>query len=256
MEGRGPKKLALEPRRLWEPPYMNADYERNGSKSTPAAITRWTNRPDHEWAGRYHHWDGYPWALGATLFDLVRQCTLGDLATTLRGLIDDHPAGWSTINGADWALRPGFTERWKDESGKKLALDLAALWEPLYERTRRTQLEATLVELPPAEAMRLQRNKQFILWNSLTHYFGALRRARCYCHGDRDEVPWELTQDDAASYGVEWVYVFDVAERTMTVLEAMLEGCHSLSLGLPFLYLSSGNASAVTRAVPENCAIR
>jgi len=76
---------------------MNADYERNGSMSTPAAIARWTNRTSHEWAGRYHHWDSYPSALGATLFDLVRHRTLGDLATTLRVLIDDHPAGWSTI---------------------------------------------------------------------------------------------------------------------------------------------------------------
>jgi hypothetical protein len=209
---------------------MNADYERNGSMSTPAAIARWTNRGSHEWAGRYHHWDGYPSALGATLFDLVRHKTLGDLATTLRVLIDDHPAGWSTINGADWGRRPGFSERWKDEIQKNRALDFAALWEPLYERSRRNQLEATLAALPPAETVPLRRNEQFILWNSLTHYFGTPRRAKCYCHGDRHEVPWELTQYAAAGCGLEWVYVFDTAERTMTVLEAWVADRHSAGM--------------------------
>ena len=58
--------------------------------------------------GRYHHWDSYPRGLGATLFKLRNEHFRGDTDATLRFLIDDHPAGWSTINNKDFTLEPGF----------------------------------------------------------------------------------------------------------------------------------------------------
>lgn len=60
--------------------------------------------------GRYHHWDGYPAGLGKTLWTLYRERYGKDLDKMLAELIDEHPAGWSTINDADWSLPPGFTE--------------------------------------------------------------------------------------------------------------------------------------------------
>lgn len=58
-------------------------------------------------AGVYHHFDGYPSGLGATLFKRAQEVEVGDM---LHFLIDEHPAGWSTINDADWAAPPGFSE--------------------------------------------------------------------------------------------------------------------------------------------------
>jgi hypothetical protein len=61
-------------------------------------------------AGRYHHWDGYPDGLGKTLYELYNGHFKRDLKAMLKYLIDDHPAGWSTINGADFTQPPGFGE--------------------------------------------------------------------------------------------------------------------------------------------------
>lgn len=56
----------------------------------------------------YHHWDGYPTALGATLWSLYHEQFDRDVAAMRRILIDEHPAGWSTINDRDFSIEPGF----------------------------------------------------------------------------------------------------------------------------------------------------
>lgn len=61
--------------------------------------------------GVYHHWDGYPSGLGATLFGLFNGHFKRDLNAMMKYLVDDHPAGWSTINGADFTLPPGPRKR-------------------------------------------------------------------------------------------------------------------------------------------------
>lgn len=109
--------------------------------------------------GVYHHWDGYPTGLGKTLWQLVRD---NGRTTTLKVLIDRHPAGWSTINGKDWTKVPGF------------------------------------VELG-------------------TPHEDAADRPECYCHGDRHEEPNPVTQAD--DMGMEWAYIFDEPQDTLTVLE-------------------------------------
>lgn len=58
--------------------------------------------------GRYHHWDSYPSALGATLYALYNGHFQKDLPAMLAYLIDEHPAGWSTINERDFTKAPGF----------------------------------------------------------------------------------------------------------------------------------------------------
>ena len=60
------------------------------------------------WRGRYHHWDGYPTALGKTLWDVYHGHFGRNITTMLQFLIHDHPAGWSTINGADWNMQAGY----------------------------------------------------------------------------------------------------------------------------------------------------
>jgi hypothetical protein len=76
--------------------------------STRSCIARLTG--EHAFAGVYHHWDGYPTALGATLWNLYRAAFNRDLERMLTILIDDHPAGWSTINNADFTLPAGYEE--------------------------------------------------------------------------------------------------------------------------------------------------
>jgi|SRR5579885_666952 len=61
-------------------------------------------------AGRYCHWDGYPSGVGKTLFHLWNEHFHGDTAAMMHLLIDEHPAGWSFIDGADFSLAPGFVE--------------------------------------------------------------------------------------------------------------------------------------------------
>lgn len=58
--------------------------------------------------GRYHHSDGYPTGLGATLYDLYNGHFEKDLPAMLKYLLDDHPAGWSCINDCDFTLEPGY----------------------------------------------------------------------------------------------------------------------------------------------------
>lgn len=77
--------------------------------STRGAIAR---RGGDGWRdGRYHHWDSYPSGLGKSLWDLYRGHFHRDLSAMLKTLLDDHPAGWSVINGKDFSQKPGFVER-------------------------------------------------------------------------------------------------------------------------------------------------
>lgn len=66
-------------------------------------------KPDGEmgWVGRYHHWDGYPSGLGATLAEWHERLGAAELT---RILIDEEKVGWSTINDADLTLPPAWEE--------------------------------------------------------------------------------------------------------------------------------------------------
>lgn len=81
--------------------------------STRGAIGRLTSKPGGKikFFCRYHHWDSYPKSgLGSTLFQLRNGYFKGDTNAMLKVLIDEHPAGWSTINGADFSITPGYLE--------------------------------------------------------------------------------------------------------------------------------------------------
>jgi hypothetical protein len=87
--------------------------------STRAIIARATNETKGHFEGRYHHSDGYPTGLGATLQKLWLGHFEQDTGTMLKILLDDHPAGWSTINGADFNQEPGFINSEKLTRNKK-----------------------------------------------------------------------------------------------------------------------------------------
>jgi len=60
------------------------------------------------WTGRYHHSDGYPTGVGNALLAHIRGHFAGDVRAAMAYLIDQHPAGWQSIVGANLRLAPGF----------------------------------------------------------------------------------------------------------------------------------------------------
>ena len=90
--------------------------------STRGCIARLQKRDPLEFKGVYHHWDSYPSGLGQKLFHIRNQEFKGDTAAMLKVLIDQHPAGWSTIVGADFDLRPGFQGHQKAD-GKAMVME-------------------------------------------------------------------------------------------------------------------------------------
>ena len=90
--------------------------------STRSVIAQWTDKDKGEWAGQYHHWDGYPTALGATLY---HECRRQDMTKFLDTLLQHS---WATINGADWRLKPGPQCHCHGDRHEKR-------WEPLTQAT-------------------------------------------------------------------------------------------------------------------------
>lgn len=99
--------------------------------STRSVIAFGTSATD--WKGRYHHSDGYPSGVGATLFARYNDFFARDLAAMEKYLITDHPGGWSNINDRNFAAAPGFVEypNWPMKgNGKNRDIDYDA-WQKL-----------------------------------------------------------------------------------------------------------------------------
>ena len=80
--------------------------------STRSVIAR--GEDSYRWEGRYHHSDGYPDGLGARLYEIYQGHFQKDLKAMLKFLIDDHPAGWSTILNCNFDKPAGFYP-WPDD---------------------------------------------------------------------------------------------------------------------------------------------
>ena len=145
--------------------------------STRSVIAKRTG--EHTFEGTYHHSDGYPTGVGATLHELYNGYFRKDLPAMLDYLLAHS---WSTINGSDFSQPPGFIEH------------------PNYPRIKDGSID----------------------WEAFTK---AVRAAgpKCYCHGDRSEEPWILTQDTASNSGREWAYVFDCETDEMLIMSSYHE---------------------------------
>lgn len=64
--------------------------------STRSIIAR-IGKNEGEFSGVYNHSDGMPRTQGPVLFQIIASEFKGDLKSALRYLIDEHPAGWSSI---------------------------------------------------------------------------------------------------------------------------------------------------------------
>ena len=126
--------------------------------------------------GRYHHWDSYPSGLGQTLWELYHEQFQRNLEAMTRTLIDEHPAGWSTINGADFRLTAGFTEPVAGFAPTGNSVEGES--QPVEDNSQKEAASSQGV------------------------------RPECYCHGDRSETAWNVTEKNAAGSGCEWAYTF------------------------------------------------
>lgn len=168
--------------------------------STRSVIARATSSG---FTGVYHHWDGYPSGLGATLFELFNGHFKRDLSKMLGYLIDQHPAGWSTINGADFDLEPGYKTR-----GEAGCVKCGC-----PEWMHYTQYYASHgLPTPPSHD-----GKSYSVFNHGYEEPELPHGPECFCHGGRSEKAQVCTERNSQGCGCEWAYVFRKADGVPTM---------------------------------------
>lgn len=168
-------------------------------------------RPNGDgFVGRYHHWDSYPSGLGKTLYDWAQQLPLDRM---LRLLLDEHPAGWSTIVRTDPALAPGFINISHPE--RRCVLCGMKLWEHYRQYYQQKGL-------PLPERFGCVPRDVYLLTDHAPEQetFPADSRPQCYCHGERGEPEQVVTEKDASAIGCEYAYVIDEKAGTMAILSS------------------------------------
>ncbi len=174
--------------------------------STRSCIARKTG--ESSFVGVYHHWDGYPSALGATLYELYNAHFHKDLAAMLSFLIDQHPAGWSTINNADFDKPAGFHADDDTERCAQCGMEEWKHYRQYYAKHRAAKFIKTL-----------KTDIVMVLGHSYEAPKKQMHGPECYCHGSRHEEAEPITEKTDA--GMEWAYVFDETARVMYVFERL-----------------------------------
>jgi len=176
--------------------------------STRGAIARLNGNGGFK--GVYNHFDSYPEGLGRTLFKIYREVFNKDLKAMTKFLIDDHPAGWSTINGCDFSLPAGY-RMWPNNNTPCKACGKEN-W-----RHYRQYYKEMNEELPPPESWSKE-NEVLVLGHGFVCPEKPPTPPQCYCHGERHEEAWEITEKNASSSGIEWVYAFNEEKNEMHIL--------------------------------------
>lgn len=161
----------------------------------------------HGFKGRYHHFDSYPSGLGRTLYYWANKMPRDKL---IKLLIDEHPAGWSTIVGRDLTKEPGYVDLFN--VNRECAICGRMIWEhykQYYGRDGRPPL--------PKEYEVIDK------WLITDHSPEPVKlpddnRPSCYCHGTRSEnIDQVLTEQNAQACGCEYAYVFNDDLSAMTI---------------------------------------
>jgi len=165
--------------------------------STRGVIAR-QNESSKGFTGVYHHWDSYPEGLGKTLWQLWHGYFNRDTKAMLKKLIDEHPAGYSTIVGKDFALPIGYN----DLDEQPCAKCGKPNWEHYYQNWKHHGKKLTI----KARAEMASNN-----YIALGHCFEYIEthNPECFCHGARHEKAWVVTDKNASGSGCEYAYVFN-----------------------------------------------
>ena len=175
--------------------------------STRAAIARAVDKGDGgiHFEGRYHHWDGYPTGLGATLYEAYNGFFQRDLDAMLKYLVDDHPAGWSTINGSDFSLEPGFFDSFDHNGTCVCGLPEN---EHLCQTSGHEEHVRAHLPYPCGRDYGLHLGHRYEPDEATRQHLAAIARIpRCFCHGGRSENAYLVTEENASGSGCEYVYV-------------------------------------------------
>lgn len=152
--------------------------------STRAIIGRVNDDGSDGWKGRYHHWDGYPRGLGQRLWELWLTHFKGDTAAMTKFLIDDHPAGWSSLLVCDMTKPAGFRE---------------------------------MGVVHPGEPQKDDFRDSNAYWDA-HRVWEAEQGPQCYCHGDRQESASALeTSEQGADTWCEYAYIFNEKTNRMFI---------------------------------------
>jgi hypothetical protein len=165
----------------------------------------------NSWAGRFHHWDGYPEGLGKTLVENATGPFAGNLTGLLKILIDDHPAGWDTIVGRDLNLPSTYRAASPDYASDCILCGKNALAHLCQEQKDHPQ------PLP------CEGGWSFHLGHKHTPDPEEVERLShipvCYCHGKEDDTEeYTITPENLSQTWCEYVYVIDPVAQTMQVL--------------------------------------
>lgn len=182
--------------------------------STRSVIARKT---EQGFQGVYHHWDGYPSGLGRTLYQAYNSHFGRDLDKMLVFLIDQHPAGWSTINGADWTL-PAAPQAENHGPCVKCGLEQWMHYAQYYtadEGSERPVLLSILLQsMEKSKAQAVRDGRLYLLFD---HDY----QQPDVPHGPvpYTDEPWTVTEKNAADSGCEYAFVF-TDSKTMLVLSS------------------------------------
>jgi hypothetical protein len=176
--------------------------------STRAVIAR---KNGDSWAGRFHHWDGYPEGLGQTLVENATGPFAGNLAGLLKILIDDHPAGWDTIVSRDLSL-PATHRAFSPEE----VIDCM-----LCGKNSRAHFCQEQKEHP--QPIPCEGGYAFHLGHKHTPDPEEIERLShipvCYCHGRKEAAEeYLITPETLGETWCEYVYIIDPETQTMEVL--------------------------------------
>lgn len=176
--------------------------------STRSVIARKTGAKS--FSGVYHHWDGYPSGLGATLFEVRNKHFKGDTQALLNYLIDKHPQGWSTINGADFSLPSGTKPNTNILLCRECYRPIWAHYKQYYTESNPEWVRAGKPSIPlgiPDGVYRLFEGCSGLPFD---------RATGPECFG-KDEDTKPITEMNAGGMGCEYAYVFD-GNGTMEIL--------------------------------------
>lgn len=154
------------------------------------AFAKRTGTSSLTWEGRLHASDSYPNGLGRELWKQFRGFFGGSFEAARQYLYHDHPAGFSTIVGADLSLPCGYT----NDYGRN------------YEK---------------------QPDGRPDFSKPLPH------GAPCFCHGDREDEHYSVTDDEGAHYP--WLYLFIDMGYTVELrvyTDAEQEGAEGVTLSI------------------------